>query len=173
MPLPTPVRAAATTIPFKVGGETLGSQYYLLRRIWGIRPSERTFSVSLVSLAFTACSKLAGFVRGSPRGAFLPSALLPGSLCLRGREGWGAVFLRRPFGRLIYQQRLGRLVCRLSASFKIPHSGSLYKATGKLQGLDDTSCKGSFPFLLESNPGKRILPHLCPNIIAASPRCFL
>lgn len=52
----------------------------------------------------------------------------------------------------------------LSAGFKTPHSGSLYKATGKRQGLDDTSGQGSVPFLLESNPGEKEFRHICTQI---------
>lgn len=68
----------------------LGSQDYLLRRIWGKRPSERTFSDRLVPLAPTRSSKLAG--GGSPRGAFLLSALLPGSRGAFGEGRGGVLF---------------------------------------------------------------------------------
>lgn len=50
------------------------------------------FPVRLVLLAFTACSKLAGFVRGSPRGAFSLSARLPGSPRAFGEGRGGVLF---------------------------------------------------------------------------------
>lgn len=134
----------------------------------GERPRERTFSVAQcfwlsLRIPGECCADGLGeaHVGLSCCQLYCPAELEPS-----GKGGVGCCFSKKAIG-LIYQQCLGKLVCRLNATLKKKTKTpklileAMYKGTGKEQECVDTSCRRAFTFCSTPSP-------LCPNSMAVS-----